>query len=251
MNKILAFNWKMNPTTRREVDSLVSVLAEAVGHTHDAQIVVFPPTLYISYLQQKQADMPLYVELGAQDISAEANGAFTGQISAQMLADMSIPYTLIGHSETRKYQHVTNEVVGQSVHQSLAAGVIPMICIGYTHHSQDHSIDYDALKEEIEAAVIGNEELLRMKSCVIAYEPIWAIGTGITADPEMIQTVMIFIKRTLRDLLGEIEIPLLYGGSINAGNSTDFVDIQELDGFLVGGASLKADQIPELVRVMG
>ena len=251
MNKILAFNWKMNPTTRKEVDALVGVLAEAVGHTHDSQVVVFPPTIYLSYLQDKQSDLPLYVELGAQDISAEAEGAYTGQISAPMLADMSIPYTLIGHSETRKYQHVTNEIVGLSVHQALNAGVIPMICIGYTHHSQDHSIDYDALKEEIEAAVVGNEEVLRMKSCVIAYEPIWAIGTGITADPEMIQTVMIFIKRTLRDLLGETEVPLLYGGSITAENIRDFTDIQELDGFLVGGASLKADQIPELVRVMG
>lgn len=251
MNKILAFNWKMNPTNRRDVDVLVQTLAEAVGHTHDSQIVVFPPTIYLSYLQHKQADLPLYVELGVQDISTESAGAFTAQTSAQMVGDMSIPYALIGHSETRKYQNVTNAQVSKKVSQALDAGIIPMVCIGYTHNGQDKSIDYDALKAEIEAMVQGNEDLLRTKSFVVAYEPIWAIGTGVTADVETIQSVMIFIKRTLRDLLGEVEAPLLYGGSVTSDNIADFLAVGDLDGFLIGGASLKIDQIPELVKVMG
>ena len=108
MSKILAFNWKMNPTTRKEVDTLLESLSQAVSHTHESQVIVFPPTLYLPYLQQKQADLPLYVELGAQNTATEHRGAFTGQISAEMISDFGIPYALVGHSEARKYLNLTD-----------------------------------------------------------------------------------------------------------------------------------------------
>lgn len=246
MSRILAFNWKMNPTTRSQVKELTATLQEMTHDQLRSRVIVCPPSIYLSSLHDQQEKLPFHAEIGGQDIATEEQGAFTGQISAPMLQDMGIIYTLIGHSETRKYQHVSNQIVKEKTQQAFAVDLIPIICIGYTHE-QDQDVDYDGLRTEIQAAL--DQDDLHNKPCIIAYEPIWAIGTGKTATPEMIDEVFAFIDQEVQALRGET-VPLLYGGSVNHQNMNAFLTIERLDGFLVGGASLDPEEVKAMIKIM-
>lgn len=250
---MLALNWKMNPTSVSEVEKLMQAMKVALAQIRTGDVVVFPPAMYIDLIIRIKESEQIYLELGVQDVAVAEKGAYTSQISANMAAGLGLQYALVGHSETHQYLGVTDASVGQKVAQVLQAGMNPMICIGYQEDKSSQEIDYDMLKTQLQEALEPSKELITNQDICIAYEPVWAIGTGVTPTPEMIETVIIYLKRTVQGILGAKtaeNIRFLYGGSVNSGNIEEFNALPELDGFLIGGASLKPEELPKLAQVV-
>jgi triosephosphate isomerase len=211
---------------------------------HDREIVICPPAIYLQQLNGLMGDVQLL--LGGQDISEKFFGAFTGDISGQMLKEFGCKYTLVGHSERRARYLESDELVASKVKTALSCGLIPIICIGESKEEREAGQMKEVLKRQLLAATKDlNEELERIK---IAYEPIWAIGTGLSASAEQVQDVHAFIRDELK-ILGAFkanDISILYGGSVKSENAKEFLSLQDVDGLLVGGASLIASEFIEI-----
>jgi len=246
--KTIVFNWKMNPNSLDEVNKIVEVIeAESVA-VGRSELVILPPSLYINLLQQKQSN--IFASLGVQDISEASHGAYTGQLSAGMVYNLGIEYALIGHSETRKHQHYTTQDIANKLTQALKYNLTPILCVGYEDNPQANEINIELIKQELSEIITPNKELLANKNILIAYEPVWAIGSGITPSLDSIETVSIFIKKTFQDIVPielESTANILYGGSVNKGNISELKTITSISGFLIGGASLDINQIPSLL----
>lgn len=247
----LGLNWKMNPSSPAEVGKLIKGYQEAINVTFPGEIVAFVPDLYLDQVKMEKERNKVFIEIGAQDLSTEPEtGAYTGQASAHMLMAKQIPYVLIGHSEKRQYHHETDAEVSQKVSNSYAKNLQPLVCFGDNGVDGNfEEIHYQLLETQLEAIFRDNQHSIKKNGIIIAYEPIWAIGTGVNAEPEHIQTVFVYIKKKIHEIGGPELVQstkILYGGSVKDTNIKSYAQIAQVDGFLVGGASLK----PEVLHRM-
>ncbi|WP_426360370.1 triose-phosphate isomerase [Pseudocolwellia sp. HL-MZ19] len=237
--RIIAANWKMNGNLAL-VDTMTSELNN-IKFSDDVKVVICPSFVYLSALSAKIANNN--IKLGAQNISEHASGAYTGEVSAYMLNEMSASYVIIGHSERRSIFGETDKQIAQKVKFALANGLTPILCIGESEAERVEERTDAVLSQQLQPVIdeIGIESF---KDVVIAYEPVWAIGTGKTASPEMAQETHQFIRQFLAKNNAEIAegVSLLYGGSVNAANSKELFAQTDIDGGLIGGASLKVDE---------
>ena len=244
---IIAGNWKMNKTAA-EGKALVEALKPLVADVVDADVVVCPPFTSISAVVE--AAKGSNIKVGAQNIHWAESGAFTGEISAAMLKETGIDYVIIGHSERRQYFGETDETVNKRIKAALAADLIPIVCIGELLEEREGGKTETVLDTQLKgglADLTGDD----MKKVVLAYEPVWAIGTGKTATPEMAEETHAFIRKTLNDMFGkEIGegVRIQYGGSMKAENAQQLVAQTNIDGGLIGGAALKADSVSDLIH---
>lgn len=242
----LGLNWKMNPSSPAEVGKLIKGYQEAINVTFPGEIVAFVPDIYLDQVRMEAQKNKVYIEVGAQDISTEPEtGAFTGQTSAHMLMAKQIPHVLIGHSEKRQYHHETNEEVTQKIQNAYAKKIQPLVCFGDNGVNGNYEeINYEVIDRQLQAIFEENQTAIKKNSIIIAYEPIWAIGTGVNAQAEHIQTVLIYIKKKIHEIGGQDLVSstrILYGGSVKDTNIKEYSKISQVDGFLVGGASLKPE----------
>ena len=243
---IIAGNWKMHKTMD-EALKLANDIKDEANKT-DIEIVICCPFTVIS--EVKRAIEGTKVKLGAQNMHWEEEGAFTGEISANMLKDLGVDYVIIGHSERRQYFNETDEIVNKKVIKAIEKGLKPIICVGETLDEREKNKTFDIVKRQTLIALenIGRDEMINV---VIAYEPIWAIGTGKTASSQDANEVIAYIRSLLQDKYGsEIseEIRIQYGGSVKPSNATEIMNEADIDGALVGGASLKAKEFLEIVN---
>lgn len=244
--KLIAGNWKMHGS-RQLVEQLVSQLAAAP--ITKAKLVIIPPFPYLAASAALSEGSNL--QLGAQDCSAQDVGAFTGEVSATMLADLNVSYVLVGHSERRQYHQETNQLLLAKTRQALAAGLQPILCLGETFEEHQQEQTLAVVSEQLNAIAqeLTAEELSRL---VLAYEPVWAIGTGLTATPEQAQAVHASLRAVLSQINTEVaaQTLILYGGSMKADNAAALLAMPDIDGGLVGGASLDADQFLAIAQTV-
>ena len=243
---IIVGNWKMHKTTAEAV-ALVNALRSSVAHVHDVDIGVAPPYTALTAVAEALRDSTLFV--AAQNMHWEPQGAFTGEISAAMLSDVGCTRVIVGHSERRQYFAETDATVNRKLRAALNAPLDPILCIGETLDQREGNATFDVLAQQMRhgLADIAAEGMSRV---VIAYEPIWAIGTGKTATPAQAQEVHAFIRGLLQELYGADlanEVRIQYGGSVNAGNIHALMTQPDVDGALVGGASLEAASFAQIV----
>lgn len=228
---LIAANWKMNGSCElvKQCSETISQLAAT-----DTEILICPPVIFLNHFPKSER-----FTLGAQNVSSEVSGAFTGEISADMLASAGVQYVIIGHSERRALFGDTDQLVLAKTKRAIAAKITPIVCFGETLIERQQEKTMQVLAQHLDAVYAAHPELLQHS--VIAYEPIWAIGTGETASPEQAQQVHAFIRNHLKkyDEAAAATIRIIYGGSVNAENSAALFAQPDIDGGLVGGASLK------------
>ncbi|PIE35476.1 triose-phosphate isomerase [candidate division KSB3 bacterium] len=244
---IIAGNWKMN-TVVEEAKALVESLKDLVSDVKDVEVVVCPPFISLTTVRDVIADSN--IELGAQNLYWEKSGAFTAEISAPMLKSAGCTFVIIGHSERRTYFNETDETVNKRIFAALDEGLKPIVCVGETLEEREAEKTFDVIKTQISdgLAHLSQEQ---MASIVIAYEPVWAIGTGKTATKEQAQEVHAFIRKLLAELFGEATAEatrIQYGGSVKPENASELMNQPDIDGALVGGAALKADSFAKIVK---
>lgn len=249
-NRMIAGNWKMNKTYVEGVELAQGLADQLADGTGDVDVVVCPPTVDLKGVSEviEQSEAPF--ALGAQNVYFEESGAFTGETAPNMLEAVGATYCIIGHSERRGYFGETNEDVNRKVRALLDGGLYAVACVGESLSVRDEGGAEEFVCAQVRAAFAGLEPEEAAK-CVVAYEPIWAIGTGRTATPEQAQDICAAIRATLADMFGvetADEMRVLYGGSMNVGNVEQLLAQPDIDGGLVGGASLKADQFVQLVK---
>lgn len=244
--KLIVGNWKMY-TTRAQAAELASALAQSAPA--GASVAVCPPFPWLTTVAEKLAGSP--IALGAQDCHSEkGEGAYTGEVSPTMLIDAGCKYVILGHSERRHTLGETDNSINDKVHTALEAGLHVILCMGETLAERQRGLMERVFQRQLYSATSGltDEQFSRL---VIAYEPVWAIGTGQVATPEQAQTAHEYLRSRLASLFGD-EIaqntPLLYGGSVKPDNAKGLLDLPDVDGALVGGASLKADQFLAIVE---
>lgn len=243
-HKIVAGNWKMHGS-RTENAALLEAIVGAVTDDRVA-CVVCPPFVYLQDAGRQLRDSP--VALGAQDVCAEAVGAYTGEVSAAMLQDVGCRYTLVGHSERRALYGDTNALVARKFVAALARELIPILCVGEQLAEREAGRTEEIIAAQLDA-VVQLAGIQTLAGAVIAYEPVWAIGTGRTASPEQAQQVHEFIRQRVArdDAKIAAGLRILYGGSVKAGNARGIFSMPDVDGGLIGGASLKADEFLAIV----
>ena len=243
---IIAGNWKMNMTPEA-AEELVSALLPLVKDAK-CDVVVCPP--YVDLCAVSKLVKGTNVHLGAQNVHWAAKGAFTGEISADMLKAFGVEYAIIGHSERRQYFGETDEGVNARAKAALAAGITPIICVGETLEQRESGVTNAFVSGQAKAALAGMGPE-QVKSVVIAYEPIWAIGTGKTATAEDANATIGVIRGAIAEAFGQAvaeEVRIQYGGSMNPKNASELMAMPEIDGGLIGGASLKAEDFSKVVN---
>jgi triosephosphate isomerase (TIM) len=237
--KLIAGNWKMNGSlvaNEALVHSVQQGLAQALGGKH-AQVAVCVPAAYLSQVQQLVKGSG--IDLGSQDVSAHEQGAYTGEVSAAMLKDFAVRYAIVGHSERRQYHGETDDQVAHKAQRTLSAGITPIVCVGETLAEREAGKTEEVVKRQLAAVIHSNGHCI--SEIVVAYEPVWAIGTGQTASPEQAQAVHAVLRAQLKAATAHSErVHILYGGSMNAANAAQLLAQPDIDGGLIGGAALKA-----------
>lgn len=240
---IVAANWKMNGSLAL-VNSMVSEL-NSVTLAENVDVVVCPSFPYLAAfsLASVTADLSKSFSLGAQNLNENTSGAYTGEVSTTMLQEVGVNYVIVGHSERRSLFQESSILVAQKVKAALAAGLTPILCIGESEAERVGELTEVVLAEQLQP-VIDEIGIEKFADVVIAYEPVWAIGTGKTASPEMAQKTHQFIREFIANIDETIavKVPLLYGGSVNATNCEELFAQADIDGGLIGGASLKAEE---------
>ncbi|MDR0671231.1 MAG: triose-phosphate isomerase [Oscillospiraceae bacterium] len=245
---IIAGNWKMHKTpseTRQLIDELKPLISKAKW----CEVVLCVPYVDIPIALRALKDSPR-IAVGAQNMHHEESGAYTGDVSAAMLKDLGVKYVIIGHSERRAYYHETDTLVSRKVHLALRAGLRPIVCVGETLEQRDQGVTLDLITVQVKAALSG-VPVEKLRQIVFAYEPIWAIGTGRTATVEQAGEVGASIRATIRKMYGARaarSVTIQYGGSMTASNAHDLLAQLDVDGGLVGGASLKASSFAAIVQ---
>ena len=238
---IIAGNWKMNKTPL-EAEALVRELIPLVADSQ-TEVVVCPPFVCLPAVAALVAGTN--IALGAQNLHFAPSGAYTGEISAQMLKELGVTYVIIGHSERRQYFAETEAVLAQKYANAVAAGVLPVLCVGETLAEREAGDAETVVAKQL--ALLQDASLLK-QTVLIAYEPVWAIGTGVVASIEQIAQMHAFIQQHVLSLVGNsASMRLLYGGSVNADNCAAIFAVKHVDGALVGGASLKYDSFAQII----
>ena len=243
----IAGNWKMFKTIPEAVD-MVQKLHEASLGLDRAQFVVVPPFTALSEVNRTLKDSP--VQIGAQNMHWEEKGAFTGEVAAPMLKDVGCTYVVIGHSERRQFFRETNETVNKKINAALIYGLVPIMCIGESLEERENAKTMIKIQTQITEGLEGLDAE-QVRQIIIAYEPLWAIGTGLTATPDQAQEVHNFIRSSLAEKHGNDVAScaiILYGGSVKPENTYSLLKEKDINGALVGGASLKAESFAEIAK---
>ena len=243
MKKLIAGNWKMNGSLAAN-EALVHALRDGVGAAPACDVALAVPAPYLAQVQALAAGSCL--ALAAQDVSQHESGAYTGEFSAAMLRDFAVRYVLVGHSERRQYHGETDVHVAVKAQRALAAGITPIVCVGETLEEREAGQTEAVVRRQLAAVIHLNGQCI--SAVVVAYEPVWAIGTGKTATPEQAQQVHAVLRAQLAAASPHAaKIRLLYGGSMNAANAAQLLAQPDIDGGLVGGASLKAADFLQII----
>ena len=245
---IIAGNWKMNKT-RPEAKELLEAIKPLVANAeNNVEVIACVP--FTNLETAVNATAGSNIKIGAENVHFEKSGAFTGEISADMLTELGVEYVVIGHSERRQYFGETDETVNKRTLAALNAGLKPIVCVGETLEQREKNITEEIIAMQTKIALMGTCEKC-IKNVVIAYEPVWAIGTGKTATPEQAEEVCAFIRRTIAGIFNEEVaegITIQYGGSMNAKNCAELLAKPNIDGGLIGGASLKAADFTTIIK---
>jgi triosephosphate isomerase len=240
--KLMVGNWKMHG----DLSANAALVAELLAATAQRQCrtALCVPSVYLAQMQTLLSGSS--IGLGAQDVSAHASGAYTGEVSAEMLRDFAVRYCIVGHSERRQYHAETDAVVASKAQRALAAGITPIVCVGESLQEREAGQTEAVVKRQLAAVIQANGHCI--SEIVVAYEPVWAIGTGLTASPQQAQQVHAVLRTQLQAATAYADrVAILYGGSMNAANAQDLLAQPDVDGGLIGGASLKAvDFLPML-----
>lgn len=245
--KIAAGNWKMNLSFDEGLQ-----LTRAIMNTHQGEgvtVILGAPYVYLKSLSDMTFPVP-NIQIAAQNCHHKLNGAFTGEISIPMLQSININYVIVGHSERREYNHESDELIGEKVKVLLDNGITPIFCCGEPLSERKQNKQNDFVKNQLEKGLFGLSED-EIKKLIIAYEPIWAIGTGETASSDQAQDMHAFIRQCISEVYNGATssvIPILYGGSVKPANAGELFAMEDVDGGLVGGASLKADSFRAIIN---
>jgi triosephosphate isomerase len=236
---LVAGNWKMNGSLE-SVRTLLDGIKSGVAAVQNAEVAVCPPYVFLPEAEKLLAGT--VVAWGGQDLSTEASGAYTGEVAASMLKDFGCKYVIVGHSERRTYHAESDELVAKKYAVARAAGLVPILCVGETLEEREAGITETVVARQLDA-VIELEGVDALKDGVVAYEPVWAIGTGKTATPDQAQEVHAFIRGRVAEKSAEVAegLRILYGGSMKPDNAEELIGKPDIDGGLIGGASLKAE----------
>jgi triosephosphate isomerase len=240
----IAANWKMHKTVAEAAQFVDALLPRIAATQHD--VVICPPFTALTAVVERRYGTA--VKVAAQNMHEEESGAFTGEVSAAMLVELDVEAVVLGHSERRQYFNESDEALARKVPAALAAGLEPILCVGESEEARDAGQTDAVLQRQLEADLAGVEPV-RLAEVVIAYEPIWAIGTGRTATPEQAQETIAFIRDVLRQRDGEADrVRILYGGSVKPDNAAELLSQPDIDGALVGGASLDPGDFAAIVE---
>jgi len=242
---LIAGNWKMFKTTAEALEFAEEF--KKLYHGTDVGAAICAPFTQLSAL--KKVFEGTSIKIGAQNMHYEEEGAFTGEVSAKMLKEIGVDYCIIGHSERRQYFCETDEMVNKKIIRAFSADIVPILCVGEVLEERDAGKAFDVVKKQLAGAFDGVGADLASR-IIIAYEPVWAIGTGRTATPEQANEMCAFIRKTLEGLYDDItadKVIIQYGGSVKPANASDIMNMEEIDGALVGGASLKAKDFMEIL----
>ena len=240
---LVAGNWKMHGSRAENTALLEAMLARVDGL--GAEVLVCPPFVYLSEIAARLGGSQIGV--GAQSLCAEPIGAFTGEVSAAMLQDLGCKYVLVGHSERRTLFHEDNQLVARKFVAAQSRGLVPVLCVGESLAERQSDRTFTVIREQLDAVLVA-AGIDAFAHAVVAYEPVWAIGTGLTATPEQAQAVHAFIRGHLAEKNATVAagVRILYGGSVKGSNARELFAMADVDGGLVGGASLKADEFLQI-----
>ena len=247
---IIAGNWKMNMLAS-EIKPFIDELKGLVPKTKNCETILCVPAVNIPAMLKYGKEAK--VHCGAEDVSEHDKGAYTGDVSAAMLADLGVKYCIVGHSERREYYKESDSKVNAKVHKLIDAGINPIICVGESLEQREKGLTMSYIEYQVRAALSGIDAS-QLRRCVIAYEPIWAIGTGKTATSDQAQEVCSEIRSLIRQMYGARparSISILYGGSMNAKNAAELLSKSDVDGGLIGGASLKPVDFSKIIEAAG
>lgn len=239
--RLVMGNWKMNGSLAQNqalLSSMNRLLSDKAGLYQNCQIAVCPSFPYLAQAQQLLAQSG--VSLGAQDVSTAESGAYTGEVSALMLKDFGCQWVIVGHSERRLYHSESSDLVAQKALVAIEHGLVPVVCVGETLQDREAGHTLKVIEEQLLPILP-----LATRNIVVAYEPVWAIGTGLTATPEQAQEVHAFIRSRLASV-GAEQVQILYGGSVKANNAASLFAMPDIDGALVGGAALNAEEFLQI-----
>lgn len=246
MKPLIVANWKMNPETLKRAKLLFDSIKRGIKNIKNVEIVISPPFICLPLLLTPKPSIP---KLGAQDCFWEEKGAFTGEISAKMLKNLGCDYVILGHSERRRYFRETDDTINKKIRAALKTRLKPILCIGETFEERKKGKTFQVLRMQLEKDL---KDIFQFKvyslKFIVAYEPVWAIGTGNPCGPKEAKEVLLFLRKFVQPLFHSNTRPLiLYGGSVNSKNAKDYIDIG-FDGLLVGGASLNSEEFIKIVK---
>ncbi|MCH1612063.1 MAG: triose-phosphate isomerase [Flavobacteriales bacterium] len=241
--KIVAGNWKMN-LNKSEADILYNDL-ESKTYPDDVEVIIAPASIYLDRFSNASK-----VSISSQDVSANSNGAFTGEFSAEMLSSINLRFAIVGHSERRTFHKETDLLIFQKVEMLLKHGITPIFCCGESLSDRESENHFNVVKSQL-SQILSNLSTDDFSKIVIAYEPVWAIGTGLTADPQDAQDMHFFIRGLISDAFGKDisdKTSILYGGSCKPSNSKELFSMKDIDGGLIGGASLDSESFEAIIN---
>jgi triosephosphate isomerase (TIM) len=244
----IAGNWKMNPSTATAAATLAEAVKAGVGQSTEVRVALCPPSVFLHAVDKELEGSP--IGLGGQNMHWKADGAYTGELAGAMLNDAGCTHVILGHSERRHGLAETDAQVNAKLHAALGVGLIPIVCVGETQQEREAGQTEDVISGQLTGSLAGvsNEQMVGV---VLAYEPVWAIGTGLTATPQQAQEVHAFIRNWLStrfDAATAERIVVQYGGSVKADNARELLSCPDIDGALVGGASLKATEFLGIIK---
>ncbi|RAP33407.1 triose-phosphate isomerase [Candidatus Marinamargulisbacteria bacterium SCGC AG-410-N11] len=246
---LIAGNWKMNLTVQEGKQFLIDI-KDQINSFHNVEILVCPPYTHLDSLSRLAQGSNICI--GSQDVSTESNGAYTGEISTDMLSELNCKYCIIGHSERRQYHQESDQLINKKLTKLLATNISPILCVGESLADRESDQTFDVIKRQLTNAFNSiNKDTVNIQNLVIAYEPVWAIGTGKVATPFQGQEVHSFIRNLLKETLSDEladHIQILYGGSVNPANIEDLIKQEDIDGALIGGSSLKSDTFLSIIK---